>query len=74
MQEVEYIRNKIKEKGYMTATQITLELIKNLDHKKIEDVITETKPDILYHFGAQPAVKPSWKDPARYSSSNFRNY
>lgn len=39
MNDVEHIKNKIRTNGYMTATQITLELAKSLDSKQIKEVL-----------------------------------
>ncbi|TFF95394.1 MAG: NAD-dependent epimerase/dehydratase family protein [Promethearchaeota archaeon] len=36
------------------------------DAELLEFLIKEVKPNIIYHFGAQPYVIPSWKDP-RYT-------
>ncbi|MFX1419062.1 MAG: GDP-mannose 4,6-dehydratase [Promethearchaeota archaeon] len=29
----------------------------------LEKIISEVKPKFIFHFGAQPLVKPSWEDP-----------
>ena len=33
------------------------------NQKLLEDVINKIKPDYIFHFGAQPYVIQSWKDP-----------
>lgn len=29
----------------------------------LEKIITKVKPDIIFHFAAQPNIRPSWEDP-----------
>lgn len=38
--------------------------------KLLEKIITETKPKIIFHFGAQPHVIPSWQDPVNTFQTN----
>lgn len=33
------------------------------DAAEIQRVLDAHRPDVIYHFGAQPFVKPSWSDP-----------
>jgi GDP-4-dehydro-6-deoxy-D-mannose reductase len=34
-----------------------------LDRQKIEDILSEVKPDVVFHLAAQSKVVPSWQDP-----------
>jgi len=61
------IKQLIKEKeedNIITKTdKLTIINCDLQDLDKIEEIITRIKPDIIYHLGAQPFVKPSWDDP-----------
>ena len=35
------------------------------------DLISLTKPDVVFHFAAESFVSPSWKNPHRYMSVNY---
>jgi len=36
----------------------------------LEKIIEEIKPNLLFHFGAQPYIIPSWKDPVNTIETN----
>jgi GDP-4-dehydro-6-deoxy-D-mannose reductase len=38
--------------------------------KLLEKIIREVKPDILFHFAAQPYIIPSWEDPVETIKTN----
>ncbi len=40
------------------------------DKETIEKIISNEKPQLIYHFAAQPFVLPSWKDPAYTIETN----
>ena len=36
----------------------------------IEKILTEVKPELIFHFAAQPYILPSWKDPVNTIETN----
>jgi CDP-glucose 4,6-dehydratase len=40
------------------------------DYARLQQVVTETKPDIIFHLAAQPLVLASYEDPIETYSSN----
>ncbi|TFF89237.1 MAG: NAD-dependent epimerase/dehydratase family protein [Promethearchaeota archaeon] len=40
------------------------------DRELIEQIIKKIKPKYIFHLGAQPLIKPSWKDPVNTIETN----
>lgn len=49
MKDAEYIKYKIKDKGYMTATQITLDLSDELNSEEIKNILIQIEEDREFH-------------------------
>jgi len=60
MKNVEHLKGKIK----LIKCDIS-------DRQSVEKVISEVKPDYIFHFGAQSFVIPSWKDPESTFKTNI---
>lgn len=41
------------------------------DPAEVAKVLERTRPDVIYHFGGQPYVKPSWEDPVGTFRTNI---
>jgi GDP-4-dehydro-6-deoxy-D-mannose reductase len=41
------------------------------DRSQVHQVVTESRPDVIYHFAGQAFVIPSWEDPAGTFSTNL---
>ncbi len=41
------------------------------DEAEVSKVLEATRPEILYHLGAQPYVRPSWEDPSGTFRANL---
>jgi GDP-4-dehydro-6-deoxy-D-mannose reductase len=56
------IRNKNERIAYLSGKMTTFEC-DILDKQKLEGVLSEVKPDVVFHLAAQSKVVPSWQDP-----------
>ena len=56
------IRNKNERIAYLSGKMTTFEC-DILDKQKLESVLSEVKPDVVFHLAAQSKVVPSWQDP-----------
>ena len=41
------------------------------DRKRVEDVVSEVKPDCVFHLAAQSLIVPSWQDPEKTIETNI---
>jgi GDP-4-dehydro-6-deoxy-D-mannose reductase len=41
------------------------------DRKRVEDVVSEVKPDCVFHLAAQSLIRPSWQDPEKTIETNI---
>jgi len=41
------------------------------DRKRVDDVVSEVKPDYVFHLAAQSFIRPSWQDPEKTIEINI---
>ena len=56
------IRNKNERIAYLSGKMTTFEC-DILNRQKLEEILSEVKPDVVFHLAAQSKVDPSWQDP-----------
>ncbi|MHA1341805.1 MAG: GDP-mannose 4,6-dehydratase [Promethearchaeota archaeon] len=56
--------NHLVKEGVSTNPLLTLIECDLRDQRKIEEIIVEFKPNVIFHLAAQSTVRRSWEDPA----------
>lgn len=62
---------KLTNENYNSIANIHTINLDLTDKDRVHNVITEIKPDIVFHLAAQSSVKLSWDDPARTAKINI---